>query len=128
MKKITDHMKNPIMLIFMTIIMNYSYGQVNNSNQVEQSQSTTFQNNKAVSARSNQTQQLAPVTYINEEDIYQGRQKEILNNLIVDTIPADFPKYIKGKGVKWYNEEMDYYYRTHPDIVSETVRKKLLGY
>lgn len=114
--------------LLLFICTNYSFGQINNSNQVEQSQSTTFQNNKAVSIGSNQSQQLAPVTYINEDDEYQGRQKEILNNLIVDSIPSDFPKYIKGKGVKWYNEEMDYYYRTHPDIVSETVRKKLLGY
>jgi hypothetical protein len=116
------------LILLLIIFTNYSFGQINNSNQVEQIQSSTFQNNKAVSIRSNQSQQLAPVTYINEDDEYQGRQKEILNNLIVDSIPSDFPKYIKGKGVKWYNEEMDYYYRTHPDIVSETVRKKLLGY
>ncbi len=114
--------------LLLFICTNFSFGQINNSNQVEQNQSTTFQNNKAVTIRSNQEQQLAPVTYINEEDIYQGRQEEILNNLIVDSIPSDFPKYIKGKGVKWYNEEMDYYYRTHPNIVSETVRKKILGY
>ena len=71
--------------------------------------------------------QLAPVHYINEDDMYQGRQREILNNLTVRVIPDDFPKYQKGKGVKWYNEQMDNYYRTHPMIITELVRKKLLG-
>lgn len=71
--------------------------------------------------------QLAPVHYVNEDDIYQGRQKEILNNLTVRVIPDDFPKYQKGKGIKWYNEQMDNYYKTHPMIITELVRKKLLG-
>lgn len=84
--------------------------------------------NKSVSTQSKEgSQNIAPVHYINEEDSYQGRQKEILNNLTVKEIPTDFPKYQKGKGVKWYNEQMDNYYRTHPAIVTELVRKKLLG-
>jgi hypothetical protein len=65
-----------------------------------------------------------PTSYINEDDIYQGRQKEILNILTVKEIPADFPKYEKGKGIIWYNEQMDNYYRNHPDIITEQVRKK----
>ena len=85
--------------------------------------------NKSVATQSKDVgQKLQSVHYINEDDIYQGRQKEILNNLTVKEIPADFPKYQKGKGIRWYNEEMDNYYRLHPAIVSELVRKKLLGY
>ena len=65
-----------------------------------------------------------PVSSINEDDIYQGRQNEILSNLTVKQIPVDFPKYEKGKGIIWYNGQMDNYYRNHPDITTEMVRKK----
>jgi hypothetical protein len=82
--------------------------------------------NKQIDVQINDAQ-LAPVNYVNEDDIYQGRQKEILNNLTVRVIPDDFPKYQKGKGIKWYNEQMDNYYITHPMIITEMVRKKLLG-
>ena len=68
---------------------------------------------------------LVAVSTTNENDRYQGREKEILNNLIVDKIPTDFPMYLKGKGVKWYNEQIDDYYRMHPEILKENVRKKL---
>jgi len=63
--------------------------------------------------------------YLDEEDQYQGREKEILSNLVIDAIPSDFPKYDKTKGIKWYNEQIDNYYKAHPSILKESVRRKL---
>jgi hypothetical protein len=90
-------------------------------------QQTYQMREKQVTVQQKEVQQTSPASYVNEDDIYQGRQKEILNNLTVRVIPDDFPKYQKGKGIKWYNEQMDNYYRTHPMIITELVRKKLLG-
>jgi uncharacterized protein YycO len=84
------------------------------SNKVIEPQQNQFEN---VNADLNST--------LDEDDMYQGRQKEILNNLTVKKIPNDFPKYQKGNGVIWYSQQIDNYYMSHPSIISELVRKKL---
>ncbi len=64
-------------------------------------------------------------SYINENDVYMGRQAEILEILKIARIPTDFPKYKKGTTIREYNEIMDDYYRRHPDIIKDIYRKKL---
>lgn len=63
---------------------------------------------------------------LDENDPYQGRKAEFLNQLIVSEMPADFPKYEKWMGVKHYNQIIDDYYRNHLDILKEKVKNKLL--
>jgi len=124
-----------VIVMVLIFFSTHSFSQNNKEIKTKEQENSNYQNtqqhydfgNKSVVTQSKESQKLAPVHYINEEDIYQGRQKEILNNLTVKEIPVDFPKYQKGKGIKWYNEQMDNYYRTHPTIVTELVRKKLLG-
>jgi hypothetical protein len=112
-----------IQLVLVVIVISSFTAFSQNTNEKQQSYQV---GNKQVDIQKKDAQ-LAPVHYVNEDDIYQGRQKEILNNLTVRVIPDDFPKYQKGKGIKWYNEQMDNYYKTHPMIITEMVRKKLLG-
>ena len=64
-------------------------------------------------------------TVINEDDPYQGRKQEFLNQLIIDKLPDDFPKYEKGSGIKAYNNIVDAYYRQHPAILKDGPRKKM---
>ena len=63
---------------------------------------------------------------LDENDPYQGRKAEFLNQLIVTEIPADFPKYEKWMGVKHYNQIIDDYYKNHLDILKEKVKNKIL--
>lgn len=63
---------------------------------------------------------------LDENDPYQGRKVEFLNQLIISEIPSDFPKYEKWMGVKHYNQIIDDYYKNHLDILKEKVRNKLL--
>ncbi len=63
---------------------------------------------------------------LDENDPYQGRKAEFLNQLIINELPADFPKYEKWMGVKHYNQIIDDYYRNHLDILKETVKNKIL--
>ena len=62
---------------------------------------------------------------LNENDPYMGRQQEILGRLTVPEIPADFPKYKKGYGIKYYNDLMDGYYIMHPNVTQKWVTDKL---
>ncbi len=64
-------------------------------------------------------------TVLNENDPYMGRSQEILERLTVKEIPADFPKYQSGYGVKYYNDLLDNYYLTHPAIVQKWVTDKM---
>ena len=64
---------------------------------------------------------------LDENDPYQGRKQEFLNNLTLEELPSDFPKYIKGIGVRNYNAIVDDYYSKHPEILKESVRRKILG-
>ncbi|MBA4240996.1 MAG: hypothetical protein C0448_09735 [Sphingobacteriaceae bacterium] len=89
----------------------------NKSNQKEQKS----QNNSS-SSKSSTTNNFQ----LDENDPYQGRKAEFLNQLIVSEIPADFPKYEKWMGVKHYNQIIDDYYRNHLDILKEKVKNKLL--
>jgi len=103
--------------------INVSHKKIANQN----SAATTIASDKSSEPQKNKHENIniKPSSYIKEDDMYQGRQKEILNNLTVKEIPNDFPKYQKGKGIIWYNEQMDNYYKNHHDIVTELVRKKL---
>lgn len=75
---------------------------------------------------SNQVQTIPNSFQIDENDQYQGRREEFLNQMIVKDIPGDFPKYEKWMGIKHYNEIIEEYYRKHLDIVKEKVKAKLL--
>ena len=61
-----------------------------------------------------------------ENDIYMGRTKEFLNQMIVDKLPDDFPKYQKEWSVKDYNAVIDAYYTTHLNILKENTKQKIL--
>ena len=75
----------------------------------------------AIGATSNQ-----PVNKnINEDDVYMGRKAEFLNNLTVSELPADFPKYNKSYGLKYYNNLVDNYYGAHKDILKPRVKEKI---
>ena len=63
---------------------------------------------------------------LDENDPYQGRKAEFLNQLIINELPSDFPKYEKWMGVKHYNQIIDDYYRNHLDILKEKVKNKIL--
>ncbi|HEX7414266.1 MAG TPA: hypothetical protein VF411_09490 [Bacteroidia bacterium] len=62
---------------------------------------------------------------IDENDIYMGRKDEFLGNLTVNELPADFPKYEKSYGLRYYNNLVDNFYLTHKDILKEKVRQKI---
>ncbi len=59
-------------------------------------------------------------------DKYMGRKEEFLNNLVVSTLPIDFPLYDKKMSLKEYNQAVDNFYRTHTGILKETVKQKLI--
>lgn len=87
----------------------------NNKNQIKKNQSSETQKN----TYSNYFQ-------LDENDPYQGRKSEFLNQLIVPELPSDFPKYEKWMGVKHYNQIIDDYYKNHLDILKERVKNKIL--
>ena len=62
---------------------------------------------------------------INEDDPYQGRSKEFLDLMVVDKLPADFPIYKKGTGIRYYNDIVEGYFRKHLDLLKEQPKKKL---
>jgi len=64
-------------------------------------------------------------SHIDENDIYMGRKAEFLGNMTVSELPADFPKYDKSYGLKYYNNLVDNYYGAHKDILKDFVRKKI---
>lgn len=64
-------------------------------------------------------------TGLNEDDPYQGRTVEFLSLMVVDKIPADFPKYQKGTGVKYYNDIVENYFRQHLDLLKDKPKQKL---
>lgn len=89
----------------------------NKSNQKEQKSQNNSSSSKSSTINNFQ---------LDENDPYQGRKAEFLNQLIVSEMPADFPKYEKWMGVKHYNQIIDDYYRNHLDILKEKVKNKLL--
>src|ERR1035437_458333 len=62
---------------------------------------------------------------IDENDVYMGRKDEFLGNLTVNELPADFPKYEKSYGLRYYNNIVDNFYASHKDILKEKVRQKI---
>ncbi len=66
-----------------------------------------------------------PPPGINYEDQYMGREKEFLNILTLDKLPADFPKNKKGMTIKEYNDILEMYYRAHPELLKKMYRDKL---
>ena len=64
---------------------------------------------------------------IDENDIYMGRKAEFLGNMTVTELPADFPKYDKSYGLRYYNNLVDNYYGAHKNILKDNVRQKLEG-
>lgn len=62
---------------------------------------------------------------IDENDIYMGRKAEFLGNLTISELPADFPKYDKSYGLRYYNNLVDNYYGSHKDILKPKVREKI---
>ncbi|MDQ3047161.1 MAG: hypothetical protein M3R27_06400 [Bacteroidota bacterium] len=68
----------------------------------------------------------SPLPY-DVNDKYMGRKAEFLNNLTVNELPADFPVYNKSLDLKQYNAIVDEFYRNHPGILKEHVKKKVSG-
>ena len=70
-----------------------------------------------------------PVTKspIDEDDIYMGRKAEFLGNMTVTELPADFPKYDKSYGQRYYNNLVDNFYESHKTILKDFVRMKIEG-
>lgn len=65
------------------------------------------------------------VNSIDEDDPYQGREAEFLNMLTVEKLPDDFPKYIKGIGVKNYNDIVFDYLKKNKAILSPKTLEKV---
>lgn len=68
-----------------------------------------------------------PAVVLDENDPYQGRKAEFLNNLTVSELPSDFPKYDKSLGIRGYNQMVDNYYINHLNILKPAVKAKFLG-
>jgi hypothetical protein len=62
---------------------------------------------------------------INEEDIYMGRTNEFKAKFKTSTLPADFPKYDKSYGLRYYNELVDNYCAEHLNLLNDRMRQKL---
>ncbi|MHB8261954.1 MAG: hypothetical protein ACYDCN_15130 [Bacteroidia bacterium] len=62
---------------------------------------------------------------IDENDIYMGRKNEFLSNLTVNELPADFPKYEKSYGLRYYNNLVDNFYTTHKLLLKDGPRQKI---
>jgi|JI8StandDraft_1071087.scaffolds.fasta_scaffold32158_2 hypothetical protein len=125
-----------VIIIFLLATFNVSAQVVNkiddnNSNKVKEEPlkkteiKTHVVGEKTVVQRNTPVLKEGTAAYLDEDDKYQGREKEILSNLTVTSIPSDFPKYDKTKGTKWYNEQIDNYYKSNPSIVKDSVRRKL---
>lgn len=67
----------------------------------------------------------APLPY-DVNDKYMGRKDEFLNNLVVSSLPIDFPLYDKKMSLKEYNLVVDNFYKTHPEILKDAVKQKLI--
>ncbi len=57
---------------------------------------------------------------------YQGRTAEFLSMMVVDKLPADFPKYEKGTGIKYYNDVVENYCRKHWRYTKRRAEKKII--
>lgn len=121
-----------VVTIIFTALLFHSKAQTTNSKVTDKDGNVTVGQPAAKINKSGKGQTASATTpssqsvyFLNEEDQYQGRTNEILNVITVDKIPSDFPKYIKGKGIEWYNDQIDIYYRLHPSILKEHYRKKL---
>ncbi len=62
---------------------------------------------------------------INEDDVYMGRTNEFKAKFKTGTIPADFPKYDKTYGLRYYNELIDNYCSEHLTLLTDRLRQKL---
>lgn len=71
------------------------------------------------------TNKLIVKSTIDENDAYMGRKVEFLGNLTVSELPADFPKYDKSYGLRYYNNLVDNYYGSHKDILKPKTREKI---
>jgi hypothetical protein len=63
---------------------------------------------------------------INENDPYMGRTEEFLFVMKVDKLPADFPKYDKSYGLRYYNNLIDNFYEQHLDLLKDKYKQKIL--
>lgn len=64
---------------------------------------------------------------INEDDPYMGRTEEFLYIMVVDKLPADFPKYDKSMGLRKYNQIVDNYWASHPYLLKDKWKEKVSG-
>lgn len=64
---------------------------------------------------------------INEDDPYMGRTEEFLHIMVVDKLPADFPKYDKSMGLRKYNQIVDNYLASHLYLLKDKWKEKLSG-
>jgi hypothetical protein len=111
-------MKKLILLLFVIASMN-AFAQekaTNNSQTPSTSARTSTTSVKAVSA---------PSPY-DVNDKYMGRKDEFLNNLTVSSLPNDFPLYDKKMSLMEYNQVVDNFYKTHPSILKDAVKQKVI--
>jgi len=61
---------------------------------------------------------------LNTTDGYMGKKEAILERLIANTIPADFPKYNEGLSKAAYKLLMKDWAKKNPSLVKEKYRNK----
>ena len=115
-----NHNQNIFITAFLIFITVSGFSQTQKSTTPKSSHGTTNSSN------SKKVETSSPGFQLDENDPYQGRKSEFLNQIIVPEIPVDFPKYEKWMGVRHYNEVIEDYYKKHPDILKESVKNKLL--
>lgn len=115
----------PLFLLFF-IFCSQIFGQnIQSKDQTVKQENVTSEKQKEVKKQlRSRTVEQAPSS-INEDDPYQGRAAEFLNMLIVDKLPDDFPTYIKGMGVKNYNDIVFEYLKKNKAILSPKTLEKV---
>ena len=116
-------------LILLCVCVTIGLSAQNTTTQPEKINSQTPKKEPAIQhpAGSVRVQASAPIVKpYDENDIYMGRTKEFLNQMVVEKLPDDFPKYQKEWSVKDYNAVVDAYYTTHLDILKENTKQKIL--
>ncbi len=61
---------------------------------------------------------------LNNPDGYMGKKEQILKNLIVDEIPADFPKYKNGLSAEEYKMLIQKWGKNNQNLFTEEYKQK----
>ena len=104
-----------------------SFSKMNAQNQASTTTSSQIKESSWTQASQKTKEEKPYVTPpINENDPYMGRTEEFLFVMKVDKLPADFPKYDKSYGLRYYNNLIDNFYMQHLDLLKDKYRQKIL--